>query len=96
MTLLCLIGRLAQNGVSDAVPEWVTFHGAYRETRMHRDREDSEGHPEEVEQEATERQTERVWLLLILERTPPAQEGNYILNDIMWRAVWYKEDALIY
>lgn len=85
MTLLRLIGRLAQYGVSDAVPEWVTFHSAYREMRTHRGREDSEGHPQEVEQEATERQTERVWLLLILEKTPPDQEGNYILNDITWR-----------
>lgn len=96
MTLLRLIGRLAQNGVSDAIPEWVTFHSAYREAGTHRGREDSEEHPQEVEQEATEQHIERVWLLLILERTPPGEEGNYILTDITWRAVWCEEVTLVY
>lgn len=37
MTFLRLIGRLAQDGVSDPVPEWVTFHSTF--TQRERERE---------------------------------------------------------
>lgn len=38
MTVLRLLGRLAQDGVSNAVPEWVSFHSACIGTRIEEDK----------------------------------------------------------